>query len=94
MKVRWKDYNGSDELLAGRFKPEWEGLEQVLEAMPLHLKASGQRDIGGKPIFDPVGTNAHIKTHLQQYGCTIFQGSGYAYRATMPDHAWWYSQYN
>lgn len=36
--------------------------------MPLHLKASDQSGLQGKPIFDPVGTNEYIKRALSDIG--------------------------
>ena len=36
--------------------------------MPLHIKASDQAGIQGRPIFDPVGTNEFIKSELSSRG--------------------------
>lgn len=36
--------------------------------MPLHIKPSDQAKIQGTPIFDPVGSNEHIKNNLVKLG--------------------------
>jgi hypothetical protein len=66
MLIEFEDFNGAAKLLSGKYMDEWSDMEAVLCAMPLHLKASDQARIQGKPIFDPVGTNAHIKGALAQ----------------------------
>jgi hypothetical protein len=63
--VRIADCNGADRTIADHCAAEWAELERVLTAMPLHLKASDQARIQGNPIFDPVGTNEHIRRELQ-----------------------------
>lgn len=68
MLVEYEDFNGAAELLAGDYAGVWGDVEAVLRAMPLHLKASDQAGLQGNPIFDPVGTNAHIKEALGQRG--------------------------
>ncbi len=68
MRLEITDFNAAAAVLAGSYTREWAGLEAVLRAMPLHLKASDQAGIQGRPIFDPVGTNEHISTALQQLG--------------------------
>ncbi len=65
MLVRITNYNRADQSIAEHCAAEWAELERVLTAMPLHLKASDQAGIRGRPIFDPVGTNEHIRTQLQ-----------------------------
>jgi hypothetical protein len=62
------DYNAADEVIAASFSPQWEELKGVLEAMPLHMKASDQAGKQGTPIFDPVGTNEAIKAGLAPHG--------------------------
>ena len=55
-------------MIAASFNPQWEELKGVLEAMPLHMKASDQAGKQGTPIFDPVGTNEAIKAALASHG--------------------------
>ena len=43
---------------------QWNEVESVLRKMPLYLKESRQAGKKGKPIFDPVGTNQHLKKAL------------------------------
>lgn len=64
MQIRCKDYNEAGAVLGEHFSAEWRDIEAVLKAMPLHLKPSDQKSIKGRPIFDPVGTNEHIKSRL------------------------------
>ena len=66
MIVKVADYNGAEKLVAGSCAGQWSELSTTLADMPLHLKASDQAGIQGKPIFDPVGTNAFIKDKLVQ----------------------------
>lgn len=66
MNVEYRDYNGAAKLLDSKYKLEWQDVEEVLKAMPLHLKSSDQAGIKGNPIFDPVGTNFYIKNALEQ----------------------------
>lgn len=68
MLLRTTDFNAADAVIQKSFARPWRDLVEVLEAMPLHLKASDQARIQGTPIFDPVGTNEHIKTQLEQRG--------------------------
>lgn len=65
MQIRVQDFNGADVVVAGTYQQQWLELEQVLTAMPLHLKASDQAGKQGSPIFDPVGTNEYIAGGLQ-----------------------------
>jgi hypothetical protein len=55
-------------VIAKGYNGEWEELRSVLEAMPLHMKASDQAGKQGQPIFDPVGTNEAIKAALAPHG--------------------------
>ena len=64
MQLRFVDFNNAGGVIAGAYANEWQELEQVLTAMPLHLKASDQAGMQGKAIFDPVGTNQHIADGL------------------------------
>ena len=68
MDLHVSDYNGADTTIFKYCQQEWSELEKVLSAMPLHLKASDQAGIQGKPIFDPVGTNEYIRMQLQAIG--------------------------
>lgn len=62
------DFNAADIVIQASYGRPWHELKSVLEAMPLHLKASDQAGIQGTPIFDPVGTNEHIKAQLVERG--------------------------
>ena len=64
MKIQYKDYNSSDQVITQHFSNEWQEIQSTIENMPLHLKASDQRGKQGTPIFNPVGTNQHIKDQL------------------------------
>ncbi len=68
MLLQTTDFNGVGELLRGQHSHQWFELEQVLSSMPLYLKASDQAGIQGNTIFDPVGTNSHIKKGLRKLG--------------------------
>ena len=68
MLLQITDFNGSDAIIRDNFKNLWEEISSVLSAMPLHLKASDQARIQGSLIFDPVGTNEHIKEGLSRLG--------------------------
>ncbi len=68
MLIEWIDFNGADARIAQKYQTEWLELQKVLEAMPLHLKASDQANIQGRAIFDPVGTNQHIADELAARG--------------------------
>lgn len=68
MQIGFQDFNGAGALIAGAYRQQWIELEQVLTAMPLHLKASDQANIQGRAIFDPVGTNQHIADGLVPLG--------------------------
>src|SRR5690348_2978616 len=48
------DFNSAETVFSGQLQAEWEELESVLRAMPLHVKASDQAGIQGRAIFDPV----------------------------------------
>jgi hypothetical protein len=62
--VRTIDFNDAGDFIAHHLAAEWAEVEGVLSAMPLNLKASDQAGKQGTPIFDPVGTNAHIETAM------------------------------
>lgn len=64
MLTETTDFNEADAVIASRFRQEWEELLGVLKRLSLHLKASDQAGIQGSPIFDPVGTNEHIRDNL------------------------------
>ena len=66
MILKYSDFRGADIQASGGHQSEWEELQDVLSSLNLHLKASDQAGIQGKPIFDVVGTNEHIKLHLQE----------------------------
>ncbi|MBF0675114.1 hypothetical protein [Pseudomonas sp.] len=68
MQVKYQDFNGAGNAIAGVYQQQWVELERVLTAMPLHLKASDQAGKQGAPIFDPVGTNQHIADGLVPLG--------------------------
>ncbi len=68
MQIQFQDFNGATEEIAGSYQQQWLELEQVLSALPLHLKASDQANIQGRAIFDPVGTNQHIADELVPLG--------------------------
>ncbi len=68
MQVKFVDFNGAEELIAGVYQQQWAELREVLIATPLHLKASDQANIQGRAIFDPVGTNQHIAAGLVSSG--------------------------
>lgn len=66
--VKHTDYNRAEELIASSYAKEWNELLKVLKEMPLHVKASDQAGIQGSLIFDPVGTNEHIKREMLKLG--------------------------
>jgi hypothetical protein len=68
VQIQICDFNQADKLFTTQFGAAWADVEAVLTAMPLYLKESDQAGIQGSLIFDPVGTNAHIKEGLQQRG--------------------------
>jgi hypothetical protein len=59
------DFNDAQTILTTEKAQEWQEVETALAAMPLHLKGSDQEGKQGALIFDPVGTNAFIKTALR-----------------------------
>lgn len=65
MNILVSDYNGADGILQDRSLQEWNELETVLQALPVYLKASDQAGRQGRPIFDPVATNAFIRDRLR-----------------------------
>ena len=68
MLIKTTDYNNAQAVISAQFPNEWNELQQVLNAMPLHLKASDQAGKQGQAIFDPVGTNEHIAQALTALG--------------------------
>ena len=66
MIIQYTDFNGSDSLITNNFQNQWNELSDIITKMPLHLKASDQRGKQGNPIFDPVGTNEHLKDELKK----------------------------
>lgn len=68
MRIEICDYNGAEGEVEVYRANQWAEVRSVLEQMPLHLKASDQAGIQGTPIFDPVGTNHHIKEALTSVG--------------------------
>jgi hypothetical protein len=71
MIIDIKDYNHAQDIVPSRYKKLWRKVEQVLDSMPLHLKASSQRGKVGAPIFDPIGTNQYIKDELSAFGWSL-----------------------
>lgn len=68
MQIQFTDYNNAAQVIAGPCAGQWNDLHEVITAMPLHLKASDQNRIQGRPIFDPVGTNRRLADHLVPRG--------------------------
>lgn len=69
MKLLVTDYNAADAVVRADHATEWGELEEVLNALPLYLKASDQAGKQGSPIFDPVASNAFIRDMLRgKYG--------------------------
>lgn len=68
MLLYFTDYNGADDLFAGRFSQAWGEIAASISGMPIHVKGSDQAGIQGKPIFGPVGTNQYLKATLMEYG--------------------------
>lgn len=64
MLLQIMDFNGAGAVINRSYQQEWCQLEAVLSAMPLHLKASDQAGIQGRPNFDVVGTNEYIENQL------------------------------
>lgn len=65
MELKIKDYNNAESLIDKNYSAEWGEIANVIEDMPLHIKASDQAGKQGLAIFDPVGTNAHIKNEME-----------------------------
>lgn len=65
MLIQFKDYNKSNNVLESKYRNEWNELKNTLESMPLYIKLSDQYQRVGSFIFNPVGTNNHIKKELQ-----------------------------
>lgn len=68
MELEIKDYNDADLLIDNNYSAEWGEIANVIKNMPLHIKASDQAGKQGLAIFDPVGTNAHIKNEMETIG--------------------------
>lgn len=68
MIIKIEDFNGAEGEIELYYSQQWEEFSRTLNTMPLHLKASDQAGIQGRPIFDPVGTNEYIKRELDSKG--------------------------
>lgn len=68
MLIRNEDFNGVNLKIDEKYRDQWTEIEQIIEGMPLHVKASDQAGIQGEPIFDAVGTNAYLKEALKESG--------------------------
>jgi hypothetical protein len=67
MEIIYQDFNQDflgDNLEIGVILQE---LDNILNDMPLYLKASDQSGKQGTLIFDPVGTNEYLKTKLADF---------------------------
>lgn len=71
MLIEYEDFNGAGQVIENGNKDLWRNIEEVLNEMPLHIKASDQAGIQGNPIFDPVGTNEYIKNNLKERGWEV-----------------------
>jgi hypothetical protein len=82
--VQHADFNDAAAVVRRSYQQEWSEIDQILQAMPLHVKGSDQAGIQGRAIFDPVGTNDHIKSELQPHGWTprVPIPSGYRFFGT------------
>lgn len=61
MQIRFTDYKDAEQAIGGKHGDQWRDIEQILEAMPLHVKGSDQKGIQGNLEFNPKGTNAYLK---------------------------------
>jgi hypothetical protein len=81
MKFVVADFNSADTFIASdqQLQSSWNELESVLDGMPLHTKDSDQKGIQGQHVFDPVGTNEHIKSAMKRlgWGCNVPIPEGY-----------------
>jgi hypothetical protein len=68
VKVEFHDFNGAEAFFGGELAGEWQDLTAVLSGLALQLKPSDQAGKKGRPIFDPVASNAAIKTALEMKG--------------------------
>jgi len=68
MEIKIEDYNNANSIIDDKYKHEWNEIENIIQTMPLHIKASDQAGKQGQAIFDPVGTNAFIKNKMQDIG--------------------------
>jgi hypothetical protein len=64
MKTEFTDYNNVNDHISSH----WPAIESAIAGLHLRLKASDQDRIQGNPIFDPVGTNAALKSALEAAG--------------------------
>ena len=87
MLLERQDFNAADKVITANHRTEWRELREVLTALPLHLKASDQAGLQGKPIFDVVGTNEFIRGEAVKRGwlATIPIPSEYAIFGTDVD---------
>ncbi len=70
MEIEWTDFNRADDVIATEKAQEWKEIESALRGLLLHLKASDQKGIQGRAIFDPKGTNEAIKQALKIHDWT------------------------
>src|SRR2546425_594144 len=54
MLIEIEDFNNAKAEIAAHCQAEWNELEQLLQGIPIHLKASDQAGKQGNPIFDPI----------------------------------------
>ena len=62
------DFNNAESYYAGAGLPEWADLELVITKMPLYLHGSLQAGKVGSAVFDPKGTNRHLRRSTQELG--------------------------
>lgn len=68
MQTQFSDFNGAAALIERRYADQWHELEAVLQTMPVYLKESGQKGKQGKLVFDPIGSNLHVKRAVSRIG--------------------------
>lgn len=68
MKTKITDYNGAASKIQQACTKEWAELEDALKSLPSYLKSSDQAGIQGRPIFDPIATNAFMRSYLERKG--------------------------
>lgn len=64
MLLKWTDFNHAGELITSKYQEQWKEVQQSIQDMPLHVSGSDQAGIKGNLIFNPKGTNAHLKEDL------------------------------